>query len=298
MTQKMAFNFQIFKTRALTAIIFVAVMLVGLLYNQWSFFILFTVIHFGCWIEYQKLVALIDPEYKNISSFHRNTIMLLGFSFVLYMANDGYKIGRVPLHAIGWYGIMLFTIVFCLNEILLKKTLNVKMIGYSVFGLVYISLSWGLMMGLRNESLNMIRIDNEEIGNVGRVFTFLIIVCIWINDTMQYLVGSFIGKTPFSKISPKKTWEGTIGGSVIAIIIMAAVMHYVFGVKAFNAVAIPTIVATMGTLGDLLESKLKRMAGVKDSGQIMPGHGGFLDRFDSLLLATPFVWLFIKLVMG
>lgn len=298
MTQKMAFNFQIFKTRALTAIIFVAVMLVGLLYNQWSFFILFTVIHFGCWIEYQKLVALIDPEYKNISSFHRNTIMLLGFSFMLYMANDGYKIGRVPLHAIGWYGIMLFTIVFCLNEILLKKTLNVKMIGYSVFGLVYISLSWGLMMGLRNESLNMIRIDNEEIGNVGRVFTFLIIVCIWINDTMQYLVGSFIGKTPFSKISPKKTWEGTIGGSVIAIIIMAAVMHYVFGVKAFNAVAIPTIVATMGTLGDLLESKLKRMAGVKDSGQIMPGHGGFLDRFDSLLLATPFVWLFIKLVMG
>ena len=154
------------------------------------------------------------------------------------------------------------------------------------------------MMGLRNESLNMIRMDNEEIGNVGRVFTFLIIVCIWINDTMQYLVGSFIGKTPFSKISPKKTWEGTIGGSVIAIIIMAAVMHYVFGVKAFNAVAIPTIVATMGTLGDLLESKLKRMAGVKDSGQIMPGHGGFLDRFDSLLLATPFVWLFVKLVMG
>ena len=294
----MAFNFQIFKTRALTAIIFVAIMLVGLLYNYWSFFILFSVIHFGCWIEYQKMMALIDPEYKTISSFHRNTIMLLGFSFMLYMTNEAYKIGRVPLHAIGWYGIMLFTIVFCLNEILLKKTLNVKMIGYSVFGLIYISVSWGLMMGLRSESLNMIRIDDEEIGNVGWIFTFLLIVCIWINDTMQYLVGSFIGKTPFSKISPKKTWEGTIGGSLVAIIIMAVVMHYTFGVKMFVAVAVPIIVATMGTLGDLLESKLKRMAGVKDSGQIMPGHGGFLDRFDSLLLATPFVWLFVKLAIG
>lgn len=293
----MAFNIQTFKTRALTAIIFVAVMLTGLLYNHWSFLALFTVIHFGCWIEYQKLVGLIDPEYQEISSFHRNTIMLLGWSFMLYMTNDAYKIGRIPVHAIGWYGIMLFTIVFCLNEILLKKNLNLKVLAYSAFGLVYISLCWGLMMSLRNDGIYILKMDEEDAIDSHWILPFAIICCIWINDTMQYLVGSFIGKTPFSKISPKKTWEGTIGGSLIAIAVIGIGSPYLFSISLLHGTFIAIIIAVLGTLGDLLESKLKRMAGVKDSGQIMPGHGGFLDRFDSLLLATPFVWLFVKLIM-
>jgi phosphatidate cytidylyltransferase len=293
----MAFNFQTFKTRALTAVIFVAVMLAGLLYNHWSFLALFTVVHFGCWIEYQKLIGLIDPEYQAISSFHRNTIMLLGWSFMLYMTNDTYRISRIPVHAIGWYGIMLFTIVFCLNEILLKKSLNVKNLAFSAFGLVYISLSWGLMMGLRTIEDAPIKEGGDYFkSDKGWLIPVLIILAIWINDTMQYLVGSFIGKTPFSKISPKKTWEGTIGGSILCILVITLFCQPLL--YKYYLLGISTIVAILGTLGDLLESKLKRMAGVKDSGQIMPGHGGFLDRFDSLLLATPFVWLFVKLIMG
>ena len=292
----MAFNFKTFKTRALTAIIFVVVMLAGLLYNQWSLFALFTIIHFGCWIEYQKLVALIDPLYKTISSFHRNTIMLLGWSFMLFMTNDTYKIGNIPLHGIGWYGIMLFTIVFCLNEILLKKDLNVKMIAHSLFGLIYISLSWGLMMSLRNNG--MMFKGTTLFIDFGWAVPIGLIASIWINDTMQYLVGSFIGKTPFSKISPKKTWEGTIGGSFLCIAIAAFIPYFITKQFDIKIIGIATIAAIFGTLGDLLESKLKRMAGVKDSRQIMPGHGGFLDRFDSLLLATPFVWLFLIFVMG
>ena len=292
----MTFDFNTFKTRALTAIVFVALMLAGLLYNYWSFFILFSVIHFGCWIEYQKLVALIDPEYKTVSSFHRNIVMLLGFSFMLYMTNGAYKISRVPLSAIGWYGLMLGTIIFCLNEVILKRNLNLKMIGYSVFGLVYISLSWGLMVGLRNVESFVINEDGDYFkGDRGWLIPVIIIASIWINDTMQYLVGSFIGKTTFSKISPKKTWEGTIGGSFLCIILVTF-----FGqpfLYKYYLLGIATIAAILGTLGDLLESKLKRMAGVKDSGKMMPGHGGFLDRFDSLLLASPFVWLFVKLVM-
>lgn len=292
----MAFNIQTFKTRTLTALIFVAVMLTGLLYNHWSFLALFTVIHFGCWIEYQKLVGLIDPEYQEISSFHRNTIMLLGWSFMLYMTNDAYKIGRIPVHAIGWYGIMLFTIVFCLNEILLKKNLNVKVLAHSAFGLVYISLSWGLMMSLRN---NGILFKGTSLYlDFGWAIPVGLIASIWINDTLQYMVGSFIGKTPFSKISPKKTWEGTIGGSFLCIALAVFIPFFITKQFEVEIIGIATIAAILGTLGDLLESKLKRMAGVKDSGQIMPGHGGFLDRFDSLLLATPFVWLFIKLVIG
>lgn len=289
----MAFNVQTFKTRALTAIIFVAVMLTGLLYNHWSFLALFTVVHFGCWIEYQKLVGLIDPEYQSVSSFHRNTIMLLGWSFMLYMTNDAYKIGRIPVQAIGWYGIMLFTIVFCLNEILLKKNLSLKVLAYSAFGLVYISLCWGLMMSLRNNGM-MFKGTSLYI-DFGWAVPVALIASIWINDTMQYIVGSFIGKTPFSKISPKKTWEGTIGGSFLCIAIAAFVPYFITKKFDIEIIVIAAIATIIGTLGDLLESKLKRMAGVKDSGQIMPGHGGFLDRFDSLLLATPFAWLFVKI---
>ena len=170
------------------------------------------------------------------------------------------------------------------------------MIGYSVFGLVYISLSWGLMVGLRNVESFVINEDGDYFkGDRGWLIPVIIIASIWINDTMQYLVGSFIGKTPFSKISPKKTWEGTIGGSLLCIILVTF-----FGqpfLYKYYLLGIATIAAILGTLGDLLESKLKRVAGVKDSGAIMPGHGGFLDRFDSLLLASPFVWLFAKLVM-
>jgi len=292
----MAFNIQTFKTRALTAIIFVAVMLFGLLWNQWSFFALFTVIHFGCWIEYQKLVSLIDKDYLSVSSFHRNVVMLLGWSFMLYMTNGAYRIGGITLHAIGWYAIMFFTIIFCLNEVLLKKDLNVKLIAHSLFGLVYISLSWGLMMGLRNDG--MLFKGPTLFFDFGWAIPVIMIASIWINDTMQYIVGSFIGKTPFSKISPKKTWEGTIGGSLLCIVIAALVPYFIDKKFDWEIIGIAAIAAIIGTLGDLLESKLKRLAGVKDSGQMMPGHGGFLDRFDSLLLATPFVWLFIKIFVA
>jgi phosphatidate cytidylyltransferase len=112
---------------------------------------------------------------------------------------------------------------------------------------------------------------------------------------MAYIVGSLIGRRPLSKISPKKTWEGTIGGGLLAVAIITGVGWWKEYFNVYDWIFIASIAVLFGTMGDLLESKLKRMAGVKDSGQIMPGHGGFLDRFDSLLLATPFVWLYVYL---
>jgi phosphatidate cytidylyltransferase len=134
------------------------------------------------------------------------------------------------------------------------------------------------------------------------MFVVLIVASIWINDTMAYIVGSFIGKTPLTKISPKKTWEGTIGGIILSIIVVGIFGYFINANKDWESVlelmGVAAIASITGTFGDLLESKLKRMADVKDSGHIMPGHGGFLDRFDSLLLATPFVWLYIILFMN
>ena len=288
----MAFNFQVFKTRTLTALVFVAVMLAGLLYNQWSFFALFSLIHFGCWIEYQKLIALIYLGYKKTTPFHRNGIMLLGWCFMMICTNNTYHIGRIALYGIGWYAMMVLTIIFCLNEVVLKKVLDLKVVGFSLLGLVYISLSWGLMLRLCDLST----LVNDTFDTRGWLLPIILIASIWINDTMAYIVGSFIGKTPLSSISPKKTWEGTIGGAVLAIVVISLGCRYLFHFPNLKLLLIVSATAAIvGTLGDLLESKLKRMAGVKDSGQLMPGHGGFLDRFDSLLVATPFVWLLIKL---
>jgi phosphatidate cytidylyltransferase len=114
---------------------------------------------------------------------------------------------------------------------------------------------------------------------------------------MAYIVGSFIGKTPLSPISPKKTWEGTIGGVILSTLLVTLVGSLLLNGDVMLLLAVSSISAVAGTFGDLLESKIKRMAGVKDSGRFMPGHGGFLDRFDSLLLAVPFVWIFCILFM-
>ncbi len=218
----MAFNFQTFKTRTLTAAVFVIVMLAGLLWNFWSFLILVTVIHFGCWYEFVKLM---------------------------------------------------------------KKIYGEKYLRYCRFGLIYITMP--LMM--------LIILYNNLISFYGAFIPCLILFSIWINDTMAYLVGSFIGKTPLSKISPKKTVEGTLGGIVLCILIIGMLSYFRNPEKEviFFSMIIAALCAIFGTVGDLFESKLKRMADVKDSGSFMPGHGGFLDRFDSLLFAAPAVWVYV-----
>ena len=117
---------------------------------------------------------------------------------------------------------------------------------------------------------------------------------------MAYIVGSLIGKTSFSKVSPKKTWEGTTGGALLCILaigFLAYNLEIAKDISLWHWIAIAALCAIFGTLGDLFESSLKRKAGVKDSGSFMPGHGGFLDRFDSLLFAAPGCWIYIKLFL-
>jgi len=277
-------------------------MLTGLLWNQWSFFVLFSVIHFGCWYEYQKLIGLIDSGYNTISPFHRYGVMIAGWCFMLYFTNEGYHVGPVSFHALGWWGGLLFLFVLPAGEILLSRQLNfrnIRNIAWSALGLVYISLSLGLLTQLRT-------LFYGSLFDYGKILVLVIIGSIWINDTMAYIVGSFVGKTSLSKISPKKTWEGTTGGILLSVLVMGTLAYFFSNLvgdpRDWNAILqwmlIAAIASIAGTFGDLWESKLKRMAGVKDSGHIMPGHGGFLDRFDSLLVATPFVWLYVMWILS
>ncbi len=233
----MALNIQTFKTRALTALIFVIVMLAGLFINAYTFIALFTLIMIGCLYEFVKIIKKISPDK---------------FRYYLPLA-----------------------IFYIIMPVLMMIDLGVTVIFYT------------------KDSLP------PYVVTYSALFPCAILFSIWINDTMAYLVGSFIGKTPFSSISPKKTWEGTIGGALLCMIVIALMGHFIPVAKSVgwqHWLAIAAICAVFGPSGDLLESKLKRMADIKDSGSFMPGHGGFLDRFDSLLIATPFVWLYIKLI--
>jgi phosphatidate cytidylyltransferase len=269
-------------------------MLTGLYLNQWSFFILMSIIHFGCWIEYQKMVSLIDPGYKAVNPFHSYGIMIAGWSMMFLFAGD-LRIDVLRFPEIGSWMLIGATIMIVFGDFLYLRRFSAKNFAHSIFGLIYISLNLALMIDLARETVMHIHDTAFILGE--RILPAIIIFTLWINDTMAYLVGSLIGKTPLTAISPKKTWEGTVGGILLAIVIMGLLIIFVFKLgKHFAGVVwfiIPAIAAVAGTFGDLLESKLKRLAGVKDSGTLMPGHGGFLDRFDSMLVAIPFVWLFV-----
>lgn len=302
----MPFNIQVFKTRALTALIFVAVMLVGLLTNVWSFIALFTLINIGCLYEYFKLMGKIDIRYSTISLSHKILVIIGSLGLMSLLCFQFFPVqNQFTFKNIGWWLLCFFGIVFPLKEFVFAKQKSVKNLAYSFLGLIYISLGWALLMSIRTAFFDS---PNEYTPHFSKAFTIplILIASIWINDTMAYIVGSFIGKTPFSKISPKKTWEGTIGGAILCVLVIGFLIAPLIEGHSFTTIlqnlnihwfVIAAIAAIFGTLGDLFESKLKRLANVKDSGSFMPGHGGFLDRFDSLLVAIPFVWLYVNFFM-
>lgn len=286
----MAFNWQTFKTRTLTAIVFAVVMMVGLLWNRWSFFILFSIVHFGAWVEYQKLIMKFTSGYTTGNSVYRYAIIVAGWCLLLFFTNHQLQLSGAHLTTIGWWlGLALLVVVPLVILFQSPKTFF-QNIGYSLVGIFYISLPLALMIDLRN------RWEESNI-DLNLIIPLLIIFTLWVNDTMAYIVGSLIGKTPLSTISPKKTWEGTIGGIILAVITMCLIAYFTQKLPVIHTAIIAALASISGTYGDLFESKLKRMAGVKDSGHIMPGHGGFLDRFDSLLFAATVVWFYVVLFM-
>ncbi len=196
-----------------------------------------------------------------------------------------------------WVFLVVFLIIHfgCWQEFLglLKQISPNNFKKYLLLGLLYISAPILMFADLRLTYIN----GSDGDINMLKVIPCGIFFSIWINDTMAYIVGSFIGKTPMSTISPKKTWEGTIGGALLCIVVISTIGYFTHLYSLSTWITISGCAAVFGTLGDLLESKLKRMAGVKDSGNLMPGHGGFLDRFDSFLITTPFVWLFVQIFL-
>jgi len=285
----MALNVSVFKTRTISAIVFAIIMIAGLVINQWSFFILFTVIQLGCLNEYIKLMGLIYPEYSALAPTHRWGLLLVGVVMMMVLAPNSLGVNGYSIKYIGSKILPVILVLMVAGELYYKKS-NLQNVAISFFGLIYIPMCLSLMFQLRNFMVNTFFL------NWAFSIPLLVIATIWINDTMAYIVGAFIGKKQLSTVSPNKTWEGTIAGIVISVLVVSKLLGIWIPIQEKYIFLISTVAAIAGTFGDLFESKLKRLAGVKDSGSMMPGHGGFLDRFDSILFAVPFVWLVLQML--
>ncbi len=278
----MALDLPVFFKRTSSAIVFAIIMLAGLLWNEWAFLALVCVIQVLCLREYFRLIKKIFPgTYWPPALAPLMQVTGLSLMFLAYNLYMGGLELFSPLMIVMLAVLLLLPALLLLSSILSGKNF-LSALFQAVGGLLYIVTPAIMLFLMREKSL---------------LLPLALILMIWTNDTMAYLVGSFIGKHPLSKTSPKKTWEGTIGGIILTIAGAAIWGYFTHYYKMMDWMALALCASLAGTFGDLVESKLKRLAEVKDSGSLMPGHGGALDRFDSLLIATPFAFCYALLFM-
>ena len=280
------------KTRTLTAILFVGVMALGLFFSATSYAFLFLFLLVMGWIEYAQLI---DGIYSRQTHVYVTMGWILnGFSVCLFFANSPFSLGGYSLREIFLFPLHLAGILLFVGGTLISKSLSFRHWIALAAGNLYLTLPFAIAQDLYGFGPFPDAVD---------IFfspLWWLVVCMatmWVNDTMAYMMGSLIGRTPFSKISPKKTWEGTISGIAAATLLMGWMLDRCLYDQTFSPIlgyVLIFLLAVAGTVGDLFESKLKRMAGVKDSGRLLPGHGGILDRFDSLLFALPVLYLFLR----
>lgn len=277
----MSLNIKTFFTRLGSAAIFSALMLLAFLTNEWAFMTLFFIINILSLVEYTSIVEKILE-----TQFSRNEKMnfyLIGVSVYLVVCS------LVLTPCGNSTSLFLFQFLYYFTGIFIGALLmfflfnkNKKAL-YLLTGLGYISLALGLLVQLRFQSL---------------LLPLILLLLVWMNDTLAYLTGSFFGKTKFiPSISPNKTLEGLLGGILFTLLFAGIWGYFTNWFPLWQWLVLAIIASVVGTMGDLAESKLKRMANIKDSGSLMPGHGGALDRFDSLFFAGPMAFLFAILFM-
>jgi len=271
------------RQRTITAIFFAAAMIGGIYFNGYSFFWLFIAIAVGCLWELMGMMLSREEPY-----FRARRIMgvVLGLLPVLLVTNKVFLSGEYlqEPNDFGMALIAVLTSCLFITELFFAGKSPFANIGAYLLGVFYVGVPIALLFSFAT---------TESGYHPHRVFGLLWLV--WTNDTVAYLVGSQIGKTKFfERISPKKTWEGTLGGAVGTLAMAWLISLYVTDFTQTQWLVLGGVVAVFGMLGDLVESMLKRSVGVKDSGTLLPGHGGLLDRFDAFIFVLPFVWAVLK----
>lgn len=266
-------------TRTITSILFVAIMVAGFLSAHYMVVLFATITGMTIW-EYTGLVSQIEHV-----SINRFISTVAGVYFFVALA--GQRLGFVEGFSV-FVPYILTIIYLFIAELYLKNENPIMNWAYTMLGQMYIALPISM--------INVLAFQRDANGQmtIDMLLPLSIFIFLWTNDTGAYCSGSLFGKHKlFPRISPAKSWEGSIGGGILVVIVAALIGYSTTNESGVNMLTIPQwiglgiVVAVFGTWGDLVESLFKRTLGVKDSGNILPGHGGMLDRFDSSLMAIP-----------
>ena len=256
--------------RSLTGAVYIILLLSAVFLSSDAFDFLFMVFGLACLNEYKKLVNL-RGRYIYMA------YLALWWAFIYFVTDV-------------WLVYVLLGCTLTINLLLLYYLFSKKEKLFNTFQKFVIGLFY---IGGGCIFLTMIPYTNDDFVKFLIIGIFLLI---WVSDSFAYIVGSLFGRTKlFSRVSPKKTVEGALGGLVFALATAYLLAKYEPIINSWQWLIVATVTVVAGGLGDLVESKLKRAAGVKDSGAILPGHGGMLDRLDSLVFAAPFAYLTLNI---
>ena len=272
-----------FTTRLISGTVYVAlIVLVLLLSMVWGLWLLLSVFAVAGIIEFNRLTGVNRPYIFRI---------VLDCAAAVWLLYATAQYGMAISHGIGIFlPYLLYLLYVVCRSTFLPHQAMLPSLGNSVIGQLYIAVPLALTIRLTLE------VDPfSSMTQYNGLLLLAIFIFIWVNDTGAYLIGSRWGRTPLApSISPKKSVEGSIGGLLLVLLSAVILRLLLFPELSWlRILLIATVVAVFGTIGDLFESSLKRQAGVKDSGKLIPGHGGILDRIDSLLLAVPAVYLLL-----
>ena len=274
-----------FYTRSLTAIAYATVLLFSLFINEYFFYFVGFLCSLILVFEFIKLIA--NYNHKFLSSDTGKSNLILYLTFPLYIS--------LFLLSYNWVFQLFFLIIIIITNILLgvsllkKKLFSFSILKNRFIGHFYLVGSLVILFSMPTIS---------EIYNPNYVFCFLSLI--WVSDSAAYVFGVNFGKRPLLKsVSPKKSIEGFIGGIIFSIMLSIIFYNYLnLGFSIVQWVILGLLVPSAGALGDLVQSQFKREAGVKDSGNWLPGHGGLYDRMDSIIFAGPFIYLTIKIFLN
>ena len=268
--------------RTITGLLGAAGIITGVCLSEWTYFTIFFIICLFTLLEFYKLVGL--DGLAPLTAFGTFCgIFIYCLSFFIEQQSLPAK-----------YYILIFPLVSFVYLIKLYKKFERKPftnIAFTFLGILYVAVPFALL----NIAAFGKTVEGEKaVYNFEIIFGCLFIL--WASDTGAYFAGTFFGKRKlFERISPKKSWEGFIGGAILALIFVFGIAHYFHTLSLIQWIIIGVIIIVGGTFGDLIESLLKRSIEIKDSGTSLPGHGGFLDRFDGLLISTPFIVAYLEI---
>ncbi|UTW60773.1 phosphatidate cytidylyltransferase [bacterium SCSIO 12741] len=271
-----------FLQRLLTGIGFFIVILGATAWRPESFALLFLTILLAGQLEFYRLIQKAGGKPQIFWGMITGAYLFLSnFWFV----SQGFKGVELLI------GSLFFIFMTFVLEVFRKADRPFHNIAYTLTGVFYIGLPFSL--------LNYLVIDTDLVPTYDFSPWVLVgtIMTMWANDSWAYIIGSWLGKNKlYPSVSPGKTWEGFIGGIVFSLLWASLMSLFIENISWLDWLAVGAIVSLFGTAGDLAESKLKRSLQIKDSGNIFPGHGGVLDRFDAFIVAIPFLVLYFYLV--